>query len=136
MPSQRLTKQKLIFKQFLENNRDREMTVAEMSELLESSGIKLGIATLYRAVNRLEADGVLVRVVNGSVSKTSYKYTGADNSVRSIHRVFCTSCGKTAELGLKFTEKIDMSVSDTTGFSISDHQMMFYGLCSDCKSNK
>lgn len=136
MPSQRLTKQKLIFKQFLENNRDREMTVAEMAELLESSGIKLGIATLYRAVNRLEADGVLVRVVNGSLSKTAYKYAGSDNTVRSIHRVFCTSCGKTAELGLKFTEKIDMSVSDTTGFSVSDHQMMFYGLCSDCKSNK
>ena len=135
MPSQRLTKQKLIFKQFLENNREREMTIAEMSELLEKSGIKLGIATVYRAVNRLEAEGTLIRVVNGSASKTSYKYAGAENSVRSVHRVFCTSCGRTAELGFKFTEKIDMNVADTTGFSISDHQMMFYGLCPDCRNN-
>lgn len=134
MPSQRLTKQKLIFKQFLENNRGREMTVAEMSEQLEKTGVKIGIATVYRAVNRLEAEGILVRIVNGSAAKTSYKYAGNENSVRSIHRAFCTSCGKTAELGFKFTEKIDLNVSDTTGFSIADHQMMFYGLCPDCKN--
>ena len=135
MPSMRLTKQKLLFKQFLENNKDRDMTVSEMSELLEDSGIKLGIATIYRAVNRLEAEGTLIRIVNGSTSKAAYRYNGADSMVCTIHRVFCTSCGKTAELSFKFTEKLDMSVSDTTGFSISDHQMMFYGHCPDCRKN-
>ncbi len=133
MASQRTTKQKQEFKRFLEQNRDREMTVAEMAELLSASGSEIGIATVYRAVRRFEEEGVLVRSVNGSTSKTSYRYSGADTAVRSIHRVFCTSCGRIADLNFKFTDKLEKSVSDATKFTVNDHQILFYGLCPDCK---
>jgi Fur family ferric uptake transcriptional regulator len=133
MAFQRLTKQKQEFRRFFELNRDKELTVAEIAEMLKESGSSMGIATVYRAVKRLEAEGILVRCVNGSTSKTRYKYASPDNSVRSVHRVFCTSCGKILDLPYKFTDRLEKSVSDTTGFSVTEHQLMFYGFCPDCR---
>ena len=135
MAAERLTRQKQEFRRFLELNRGRELTVAEMAELLKEAGSDMGIATVYRAVRRLEEEGILVRSVNGSNSKATYRYAGPDSSVRSAHRVFCTSCGRIADLTYKFTDKLEKSVSDTTGYAVTDHQIMFYGLCPDCKNN-
>ena len=134
MPITRITKQKQEFRRFLELNREKEMTVPEIAELLKEAGAEMGIATVYRAVRRLEEEGVLVRSVNGATAKTTYRYAGPDSTVRSAHRVFCTSCGKTVDLSYKFTDRLEKSVSDTTGFSLTDHQIMFYGLCSNCKN--
>ncbi len=133
MASTRLTKQKQEFRRFLEVNKDKDMTVAEMAELLKASGSDMGIATVYRAVNRLEAEGILIKTVVGATGKATYRYASSDESVRSAHRVFCTCCGKTVDLTYKFTDKLDKNVSDATGFSITDHQIMFYGLCKDCR---
>lgn len=133
MPTTRLTKQKQEFRRFLELNREKEMTVPEIAELLKESGSDMGIATVYRAVRRLEEEGVLVRSVNGANSKTTYRYAGPDTSVRSAHRVFCTSCGKSVDLSYKFTDRLEKSVSAATGFSLTDHQIMFYGLCENCR---
>ena len=134
MPITRITKQKQEFRRFLELNREKEMTVPEIAELLKEAGAEMGIATVYRAVRRLEEEGVLVRSVNGATAKTTYRYAGPDSTVRSAHRVFCTSCGKTVDLSYKFTDRLEKSVSDTTGISLTDHQIMFYGLCSNCKN--
>lgn len=133
MASTRLTKQKQEFRRFLEINRDKEMTVAEMAELLKAAGSDMGIATVYRAVNRLENEGILIKTVTGAQGKAAYRYAAPDETVRTAHRVFCTCCGKTVDLPYRFTDKLEKSVSDTTGFSITDHQIMFYGLCSDCR---
>lgn len=133
MQSERSTKQKLLFKHFLEQNRNCDMTVQEMAEKLELSGTKMGIATVYRAVRRLEDDGVLIRSVGGSGAKATYRYVGSKNSVRSVHRVFCTSCGQTTDLTYKLIDKFEKNVSDTTDFSITDHQIMLYGICPNCK---
>ena len=133
MPSSRLTKQKQEFRRFLEVNRDKEMTVSEMSELMKASGSDIGIATVYRAVNRLEKEGLLIKTVNGATGKAVYRYSGTGETVRSSHRVFCTCCGRTVDLSYKFTDKLEKNISDITGFSISDHQILFYGLCPDCK---
>ena len=133
MSSERLTRQKQAFRRFFEANRDKELTVAEIAEMLKESGTDMGIATVYRAVNRLEAEGVLVKRISGASSKARYRYANTDDSVRSVHRVFCTVCGRIVDLPYKFTDKLEMNVADMTGFALTEHQLMFYGLCSDCK---
>lgn len=133
MASTRLTKQKQEFRRFLEINREKEMTVAEMADLLKEAGSDMGIATVYRAVRRLEEEGLLIKTVNGATGKSAYRYAAPDETVRSAHRVFCMRCGKAVDLTYKFTDKLEKSVSDATGFSLTDHQIMFYGLCPDCK---
>ncbi|MBR2460451.1 MAG: transcriptional repressor [Clostridia bacterium] len=132
MQKQRTTAQKLEIKRFLEANREREMTVAEIAAELSESGSGIGIATVYRAVKRLESDGIIIRHVTGSGNKAVYKYCG-DESVRNMHMIFCRCCGKAVAINFELSHKFETSVSDKTGFSITDHQLLLYGLCPDCR---
>lgn len=132
MQKPRSTAQKLEIRRFLEANRDREMTVAEIAEALAESGSGIGIATVYRAVKRMESEGVLLRRVVGSKDKALFKYCG-DESVRNMHMIFCQVCGKTVSIPFELARKFEASVADKTGFSVTDHQLLLYGLCPDCK---
>ena len=108
------------------------MTVAEITESLNKSGLGIGIATVYRAVKRLEDEGVLIRRVDGSGRKAAYRYCG-DKSVRSMRAIFCQCCGKTIFIPLEIATRFEAMVSDKTGFAVTDHQLLLYGLCPDCK---
>ena len=132
MQKQRTTAQKLEIKRFLEANRDREMTVAEIAEGLTQGGSGIGIATVYRAVNRLEEEGVLLRRVDGSKSSSVYRYCG-DQSVRNMHMMFCQICGRTVSIPFELAHRFESAAADKTGFAITDHQLLLYGLCPDCK---
>lgn len=134
MRNQRQTKQKMDFRRFLEANREREMTVAEMAEGLRKSGIEMGIATVYRAVKRLEKEGVLTRIINVN-GETSYKYAEQDNSIRSIQRIFCQGCGKTEDIGYAVTDNFERRISGISGYAITDRQLIFYGFCENCRKN-
>ena len=133
MQKPRLTSQKLEFRRFLEANRDREMTVAEMAEELKEAGSGIGIATVYRGVKRLEAEGLLARRVTGNGSKTVYRYCG-DESVRCMHALFCQGCGKTVPIPYELANRFELSVSDKTGFAVNDHQLLLYGYCPECRT--
>lgn len=108
------------------------MTVAEMAEGLREGGSDIGIATVYRAVKRLEGEGVLMRTVTGRKSKAAYRYLG-DRSVRSSHMLFCMGCGRTLPISYELASRFEGAVADKTGFSITDHQLLLYGRCPDCK---
>ena len=114
----RSTVQKREFRRFMEANRDREMTVTEIAEALHEAGSEMGIATVYRAVKRLEQEGVLSRRVTGRGEKTVYRYCG-DANVRSVHMLFCQGCGKTVPIPYREADRFERAVSGVSGFSIS-----------------
>lgn len=132
MQKPRATAQKIEIRRFLEANRDKEMTVSEIAEALAESGSGIGIATVYRAVKRMENEGVLLRRVVGSKDKALYKYCG-DEKVRNIHSIFCQVCGKTVSIPFELAHRFEAAAADRTGFSVTDHQLILYGLCPDCK---
>ena len=131
MAKPRTTSQKLEIRRFLEAHRDRDMTVEEITEGLAESGI--GIATVYRAVKRMEEDGVIVRRVDGAKSKAAYRYCG-DSAVRNTRAIFCQVCGKNLPLPLEMASRFEGQVSEKTGFAITDHQIILYGICADCRN--
>ena len=133
MAKPRTTSQKLEIRRFLEAHRDRDMTVEEITAGLAESGSGIGIATVYRAVKRMEADGVIVRRVDGVKSKAAYRYCG-DRAVRNTRAIFCQVCGKNLPLPLEMASRFEGFVSEKTGFAITDHQIILYGICPDCRN--
>ena len=133
MAKPRTTLQKMEIRRFLEAHRDRDMTVEEITEGLSESGSGIGIATVYRAVKRMEEDGVIVRRVDGARAKATYRYCG-DSTVRNMRSIFCQVCGKNVALPLELATKFEGTISEKTGFAITDHQILLYGICPDCRS--
>ena len=90
-------------------------------------------ATFRSVLERMEEDGVIVRRVDGARAKATYRYCG-DSTVRNMRSIFCQVCGKNVALPLELATKFEGTISEKTGFAITDHQILLYGICPDCRS--
>ena len=84
-------------------------------------------STIFRAIGNLERSGVVDRVDVGD-GKMRYE------SLRAHHEhIRCTSCGRVAEVPGCVLDEAVSSVQRRTGFQVADHQVVFTGLCADCR---
>ncbi len=88
----------------------------------------LGLVTVYRTLERLEALGLVQRV---------HQPGGCNMYLRAAvgheHLLICTSCGK-AEFfnGDDLTPLMD-NVAKRSGYCITEHWFQLFGLCADCQ---
>lgn len=47
--------------------------------------------------------------------------------------LICTQCGRIVEFVNQEIERLQMRVAKRHGFTVTDHKMELYGLCSDCQ---
>jgi len=85
-------------------------------------------SSILRAVTSLEVAGVLDRVDLGD-GKARYE------ARREHHEhVRCSTCGRIAEVPGCIVEGAAAAVSDSTGFIVRGHHLVFSGICPDCIS--
>lgn len=97
-------------------------------ELLESSkrfAPKLGIATVYRNVKALVAEGA-VSAVELPGEAPRYESAGKGHH----HHFLCERCGKVYELGGCLGGLKGLLPK---GFRLSAHELLLHGRCRDCK---
>lgn len=86
----------------------------------------LGLATVYRALRRFEADGWIVPVpVAGG--PTRYERSGR----RHHHHFRCEACDRIFDLeGCAFP--VDLGLATPPGFRPRGHEVLVYGTCPAC----
>lgn len=90
----------------------------------------LGLVTVYRTLEKLEELGLIQRVHQPDGCNAYLPHLDGHQ-----HLIICEQCGR-AEY---FEGKEDMgaffeSVAGEHGFSISEHWLQLFGVCSDCKN--
>ena len=88
----------------------------------------LGLATVYRNLNNLEAQGEVVAVHLPNES-TRYELAGRGHH----HHFRCESCGRVFELHATCPVAVLEGVTLPGGFAVRDHALTLYGLCPDCR---
>ena len=110
----------------LETNRALEpLEIFEIGRKRQSG---LGLVTVYRTLERLEALGLVQRVHQPGACNT---YLRAPQGHQ--HLLICTGCGKTEFFqGDDLTPLIE-TVAGRSGYMITEHWFQLFGLCSDCQ---
>ena len=95
---------------------------------LRNEGHKVGLATVYRALQTL-ADQGQVDVLRTDDGESVYRRcsTGAHH-----HHLVCRSCGRTVEVEGPTVERWADAVSAEHGFRDVTHTLEIFGTCSDC----
>ncbi len=126
------TNQKQILTDFLHKNPDREFTVSAIAAALECEDKKIGVATIYRHLNRLESQGKVRNFTDEKTKKSCWQYVnGSADCVRHYH-IKCEECGKIVHLDCDFFSKIDAHILEDHGFCIDRSRTVFYGTCRNC----
>lgn len=94
----------------------------------EENGKNIGTATVYRALNFFEQEGLVVSISFGAEGKR-YEL----NTKEHHDHMICNECGKIIEFESDEIEKLQETEAAKKGFLIKDHAMQLYGICKECQ---
>jgi Fe2+ or Zn2+ uptake regulation protein len=98
----------------------------EILEALREQAISADFSSVCRGLAYLEERGVVRRVHLGD-GKARYE---ADDGHHD--HVRCNSCGAVAEIPGCMVPEAQRAVHAATGFQITGHQLLFFGVCGHC----
>ncbi|MEK7389616.1 MAG: transcriptional repressor [Elusimicrobiota bacterium] len=107
----------------------RPLGALEVLEASKAGAPGLGIATVYRSIKALLADGSICEVLLPGEAPR-YEFAGKDHH----HHFRCQRCEKVFELGGGCLP--DLKSALPRGFRVSSHEVLVHGVCSGCARGK
>jgi len=122
----RVTPQRRAILQVLEGS-DRPLSVEDIRQRLEAHGS--GVPTIYRNLQCFVEKGWAEPIL------------GPDQTMRFVrchsdhhhHHLQCEACGRTVEVHTCDVEASLAKLRDISGFKVTRHQLLLFGLCPDCQ---
>lgn len=87
-------------------------------------------ATVYRNLNLLSEMGEIRRLeVPGNADR--FDHISSDHC-----HVKCEGCGRIFDVDMDFVSGLESGIKDAHGFDFSGYDIIFHGLCPECKKQK
>jgi Fur family transcriptional regulator, ferric uptake regulator len=127
--TRRPTRQQAAVAALLEDTEDFT-SAQELHARLRSTGRTIGLATVYRTLQALAADGDvdLLRTDDG---EALYRRCSTGHH----HHLVCRSCGRTVEVEGPAVERWTDAVAAEHGFTQVHHTLEIVGTCGDCATD-
>jgi Fur family ferric uptake transcriptional regulator len=104
------------------------VSAQQLHKQLTQHGSVIGLATVYRTLNTLVADGLADSLVNAGESL--FRHCSKDHH----HHLICNGCGITVEIEAEQAEAWASKVAKDHGFSDVSHTIDIFGLCKECSA--
>lgn len=125
----RLTGQRATVLEVMVNNRGKHLSAEEVLFEARQLRANIGIATVYRTLEKLASIEVLYKSMFDS---GKYRYELADDRNHHHHHVVCVACGSISEIKDDLLCELERNI-EQQGFRIVDHDLKFFGYCPSCK---
>ena len=127
------TKQGKALLEYFRRQGSRHLSVQEIAAGLPE---KIGIATIYRQLDKLAAQG-LVRKYVGDGDPACYQYVGEDaKSCLQHFHLKCASCGALIHLECQEMTRLIEHITKEHGFRTDLTRSAFYGTCAECQKKE
>lgn len=123
----KITTPRLKILQLLENATPHHLNAEAIHQQLKEQGDDVGLATVYRVLTQFEAAG-LIRRHN---FENGFSVFEIEQGHHHDHMV-CERCGMVKEFMDELIEKRQTEIAKASGFNITEHQHIIYGICQNC----
>ncbi len=114
--------------ELLEASELRHQSAEDIYKALLAAGEEIGLATVYRVLTQFEAAGLVTRHhFEGGQAVFELSQGGHHD------HLVCVSCGKVVEFMDDIIEDRQKQIATEQGFEITEHSMILYGRCPDCR---
>ncbi|MBA3660240.1 MAG: ferric iron uptake transcriptional regulator [Gammaproteobacteria bacterium] len=114
--------------EILEREKTQHLSAEDIYRLLLDSGEEIGLATVYRVLTQFQAAGLVVRH-NFEGGQSVFEL---DFGIHHDHLV-CVKCGQVEEFVDEVIEARQEHIAKLADFTITDHSLNIYGICSKCR---
>lgn len=124
----KVTMPRISILELFENSSQRHLSADDIYMKLVESNKAIGIATVYRVLTQFEKAGIL--------NKHNF---GNDHAVFELNsddhhdHLMCIECGKVKEFFNAEIEDLQTKIAENENFKITDHSLIIYGVCNNCK---
>ena len=116
--------------EFLERE-DCCVSAQEISDGVRAGGTRVGLASVYRALENLDELGLVQRVDLGDgVSR----FERADPTGDHHHHLVCGDCGKVEPFEDTALEEALERVAGGRGYDVAAHDVVLRGACGECRA--
>lgn len=126
----KLTGQRKAVLEVMRENRGTHLTAEEVLHAARRKVPNIGIATVYRTLERFAALDILYKTI---FDEGKYRYELSDITVHQHLHILCVGCGKIFEVEEGLLDGLEQHL-EKKGFEIVNHQLTIYAYCSDCRS--
>ncbi|HZK43697.1 MAG TPA: Fur family transcriptional regulator [Syntrophomonadaceae bacterium] len=126
----KLTPQRSTILEVMINNQDEHLSAEEVFIEAKEAMPNIGIATVYRTLDKLTNLGVLYKTMFES-DKYRYELSGADED-HQHHHIICIGCNSIIEIEEDFLHTLEAEL-EAKGYKIIGHELKFYGYCPKCQ---
>lgn len=126
------TKQKTAILQCIKKMGDKHFTVDGLCAVLEKQGDAVGRTTVYRFLERLNADGVLQKYVMPQGESSCYQYVGDNKSCHEHFHLKCEKCGSLIHMDCDEMHELAEHIKNHHGFNLNPLKTVIYGTCEAC----
>jgi len=108
-------------------------TAQEIAEALGQAGSGVGLASVYRTLNRLDALGLAHRL---DIGDGTSRYEPAEADGHHHHHAVCDECGQVASFEDDSLERSIADISRHLGYAMTTHDVVLHGRCPDCRTGE
>lgn len=130
----KLTPQRKMILQTFLDHQDQHLSAEDVHQIVRPAAPELGVATVYRTLELLSDLKVLKKMEFGD-GRSRYELQKEDEP-HHHHHLICLSCGKVREFEDDLLETLETVIAKKSNFKIVDHELKFYGYCSECQDKK
>lgn len=105
-------------------------TAEKLLDILEDEGTPIGMTTLYRNLNQL-ANAGMIKKIDGLEPSAHF-----DHNTYEHYHFICVECKKVFDIPADVAPDLVKNTRSATGFDIVNHDIVFHGICSECKKRK
>lgn len=131
----KLTSRRENILQVLIENKDKHLSAEEIYYLVKKRAPDVGLATVYRTLE-LFSDFEIIHSIDFGDGRKRYELVQAEEEGHRHHHLICLRCGEIQEVTEDLLEDLERKVTQTYGFSITDHQLKIFGYCRSCREKK
>ncbi|MCL5967468.1 MAG: transcriptional repressor [Firmicutes bacterium] len=126
----RVTPQRQTVLRILSRRLGEELSAEDLHRLAAEDEDPVGLATVYRTLDILVRVGVLIQVMHeDGVSR----YRLDVETLQPQQHLICVRCGDLVAFTLSWLNGLGERVHAATGFTVLDHELKLYGVCTACQ---
>jgi Fur family ferric uptake transcriptional regulator len=109
------------------------LSAQEIHDALRGRGGSVGIASVYRALEGMDALGLVQRIDLGDgVARFEPAHAGGDHH----HHLVCDDCGKVEPFEDAGLESAIERVAGGRGYAVAAHEVVLRGACEECRHHR
>jgi len=124
----RMTQQRKAVLEVMIENTGHHLTAEEVLAAARHKVPNIGIATVYRTLERLAALQLIYKTL---FDEGKHRYELSDQQDHQHHHIICVSCGKIFEVEEALLDSLELHL-EQEGYKIVNHQLKVWAYCPEC----